>query len=204
MQVTIFGAKSSPASANYVLQRTVADHGEDCGLTKKDVNTVKSSFYMDDFLRSEEHEYEALKTTKQVTETLSRGGFQLDKWVSNSHGVLESIPREKRAHPELDLVEAELPTQGALGVLWDAEKHSLSFRFRDSRGPMTKRGSSKGLHQTSIHLESLKMFMQKLWTKQLDWDDDTTSSDNTHHSSFIMSKTRVTPLKRLPIVRLEL
>ena len=99
MQVTIFGAKSSPASANYVLQRTVADHGEDCGLTKKDVNTVKNSFYMDDFLRSEDHKDGALKTTKQVTETLSRGGFRLVKWVNNSRRVLESIPREKRAHP---------------------------------------------------------------------------------------------------------
>ncbi|XP_043212326.1 uncharacterized protein LOC122376502, partial [Amphibalanus amphitrite] len=209
MQVTIFGAKSSPASANYVLQRTVADHGEDCGLPKKAVETVKNSFYMDDFLRSEEHEDDALKTTKQVTETLSRGGFHLSKWVSNSRRVLESIPREKRAQPELDLTEAELPTQGALGVVWDAEKDSLSFRFRDSSVPMTKRG---GLQRTASISDPLgiaapfviraKMFMQQLWTKQLDWDDELDHS--THHCSFIMSKTRVAPLKRLSIVRLEL
>ncbi|XP_043197553.1 uncharacterized protein LOC122368025 [Amphibalanus amphitrite] len=259
MQVTIFGAKSSPASANYVLQRTVADHGEDCGLPKKAVETVKNSFYMDDFLRSEEHEDDALKTTKQVTETLSRGGFHLSKWVSNSRRVLESIPREKRAQPELDLTEAELPTQGALGVVWDAEKDSLSFRFRDSSVPMTKRGV---LQRTASIFDRLgiaapfviraKMFMQQLWTKQLDWDEldreeqkeweewlqelpalrnisvsrclrptssdtiarelhvfcdasegafgavaylRTTSPDSTHHCSFIMSKTRVAPLK---------
>ncbi|XP_043226749.1 uncharacterized protein LOC122383931 [Amphibalanus amphitrite] len=269
MQVTIFGAKSSPASANYVLQRTVAVHGEDCGLPKKAVETVKNSFYMDDFLRSEEHEDDALKTTKQVTETLSRGGFHLSKWVSNSRRVLESIPREERAQPELDLTEAELPTQGALGVVWDAERDSLSFRFRDSSVPMTKRGV---LQRTASIFDPLgiaapfviraKMFMQQLWTKQLDWDDEldreeqkeweewlqelpalrnisvprclrptssdtiarelhvfcdasegafgavaylrTTSPDSTHHCSFIMSKTRVAPLKRLSIVRLEL
>ena len=101
---------------------------------------MKNSFYMDDFLRSEKDETRAVKMQKDVTETLSKGGFHLTKWVSNSRTVLESIPRKEHSHPELDPQEAELPAQGALGVVWNAERDSLSFRFRDSNVPMTKRG----------------------------------------------------------------
>ena len=269
MQVTIFGAKSSPASANFVLQKTVMDNGEDLGMPIETVNSLKNSFYMDDFLRSETDGNQAARMQRDVTEVLSKGGFRLTKWVSNSRDVMESIPREEHAHPELDLREAELPAQGALGVVWDAEKDSLNFRFRDSSVPMTKRGV---LQRTASIFDPLgiaapfviraKMLMQLLWTMQLDWDDEldgdarkawedwlqelpelrnisiarclrpttddpvsrelhvfcdapegafgavaylrVTMPDKTHHCSFVMSKTRVAPLKKLSIVRLEL
>ena len=269
MQVTIFGAKSSPASANFVLQKTVEDHGEEFELERKTVDSVKNSFYMDDFLRSEKDATKAMKMRKDVTDILSRGGFRLTKWVSNSRDVLESIPREEHAHPDLNIHEAELPAEGALGVVWDAERDSLSFRFRDSSVPTTKRGV---LQRTASIFDPLgiaapfviraKMFMQHLWTMQLDWDDEldgderqrwedwlqelpelrniniarclrpssdepvarelhvfcdasegafgavaylrVTLPDKTHRCSFVMSKTRVAPLKRLSIVRLEL
>ena len=270
MQVAIFGAKSSPASANFVLQRTITDHAEEVGMQPAKVKTLHDSFYMDDFLRSERTASEAKTVRKGVTELLAKGGFRLVKWTSNSREVLESIPREEQAHPDLDFYGAHLPAEGALGVIWDAEQDSLGFRFRDSETPATKRGVLKKtasifdpLGIAAPFLVRAKILMQKLWMLQLDWDDElegeerlewnswleelpnlrqvcidrcflptgeqtgekqilvfcdastsafgavaylraTSSADMTNHSSFLMSKTRVAPLKQLSIVRLEL
>ena len=56
MQVVVFGTKSSPAMANYVLQKTARDHREHT--TPEDeaaAATVYTNFYMDDFLKSEKN-----------------------------------------------------------------------------------------------------------------------------------------------------
>ena len=269
MQVAIFGARSSPASANFVLQKTITDHADEVDLQPETTETLHNSFYMDDFLRSERTVTDAKVVRKGVTELLAKGGFRLVKWTSNSREVLESIPREEQAHPELDFYGSQLPAEGALGVVWDAERDSLSFRFRDIETPATKRGVLRNtasifdpLGIAAPFLIMAKILMQKLWMLQLEWDDDlkgeerlqwemwlqelpnlrkvcidrcllpngeqteqkqvhvfcdastnafgavaylrATSSDRTHHTSFIMSKTRVAPVKQLSIVRLEL
>ena len=269
MQVAIFGAKSSPASANFVLRKTITDHAEEVGLKPETAGMLHNNFFMDDFLRSEKTAEEAKTTRKKVTELLTKGGFRLVKWTSNSREVLESIPKEEQAHPELDFNGAQLPDEGVLGVVWDAEQDSLGFRFRDSEVPATKRGVLKKtasifdpLGIAAPFLITAKILMQKLWVLQLDWDDElggeekllwkswlrdlqnlrqvsidrcllptdelpdmrqihvfcdastdafgavvylrTTTSDEAHNSSFVMSKTRVAPLKQLSIVRLEL
>ena len=92
MQVAIFGAKSSPASANYALRRTIADHAEEVGLRPETAEALPDNFYMDDFLRAAE---EAKEMRTKVTELLAKGGFRLVKWTSNAREVLESIPQEE-------------------------------------------------------------------------------------------------------------
>lgn len=270
MQVAIFGAKSSPASANYVLRRTITDHAADVELKTETARMLHDSFYMDDFLHSEHTVSEAKTVRKGVTDLLAKGGFRLVKWTSNSREVLSSIPPEEQAHPEIDFYGAHLPAEGALGVVWDAERDSISFQFRDGDTPATKRGVLKKtasifdpLGIAAPFLITAKILMQKLWMLQLDWDEElaeeerlkweswllelpnlrevyidrcllppgeqvekkqihvfcdasenafgavaylrtTVAADLTHHTAFIMSKTRVAPLKQLSIVRLEL
>ena len=64
MQVAIFGAKSSPASANFVLQRTIADHATEVELETEVTEALHNSFYMNYFLHSEETVPEATKVRK--------------------------------------------------------------------------------------------------------------------------------------------
>ena len=54
---------------------------------------------------------------------MSRGGFNLTKWISNDRKVSESIPLHDRAKnvKELDLTEDVLPVERALGVSWSIE-----------------------------------------------------------------------------------
>ena len=110
----VFGAKSSPMSANYVLQQTARDNREDF---PKAAETVLKNFYMDDLFKSEADEDNATQLQGDLTKLLSRGGFRLTKWSSNSRQVLRHIPENELA-PSLKGLEenGSLPIERALGT----------------------------------------------------------------------------------------
>ena len=61
------------------------------------VRAVKRNFYVDDCLKSVESAKNAVEFMHQLTSILSKGGFRLTKWLSNSSEVLNCIPRVERA-----------------------------------------------------------------------------------------------------------
>ncbi len=58
---------------------------------------------MDDCLKSVATEGQALTLVQDLTALCAKGGFRLNKWVSNSRVVIVSIPEEKRAKEIKDL-----------------------------------------------------------------------------------------------------
>ena len=90
MQAMIIGAKSSPTSANYCLKKTAIDNKATC--SEEAVSTVLRDFYMDDLLKSSTSEDKTAQLALQLIELLSRGGFQLTKFMSNSQMYLLSYP----------------------------------------------------------------------------------------------------------------
>ena len=90
MQAVIFGANSSPTSANYCLKKTAIDTKATC--SEEAVSTVLRDFYMDDLLRSLPSEDEAAQLALQLIELLSRGGFRLTTFMSNSRNALAQLP----------------------------------------------------------------------------------------------------------------
>ena len=52
MLVMIFGAASSPCTANYVLRKPADDSCYNLSFSPETVETVKRNFYMDDLLKS--------------------------------------------------------------------------------------------------------------------------------------------------------
>lgn len=62
-----------------------------------------------------------------MTELLRRGGFPLHKWLTNYPEVLATIPEQDRSPRFLELSENNLPTDRALGVVWDAEEDVLKY-----------------------------------------------------------------------------
>ena len=61
------------------------------------VETVQRNFYVDDCLKSVETEKEANELQEELRRLLSRGGFHLTKFMSNSMKVLKSVPESERA-----------------------------------------------------------------------------------------------------------
>lgn len=129
MVVHIFGATSSPSCANYALKQCAKDHEE--GFSPEVARTVLRNFYVDDCLKSVATEDQALALVKELTALCAKGGFSLNKWVSNSRVVIASIPEEKRAKEikDLDLDQDMLPVERALGVQWCIESDSLQFKI---------------------------------------------------------------------------
>ena len=90
MQAIISGAKSSPTSSNYCLKRTAIDNQTTS--SEETISTVLRDFYMDDLLKSLPSEDETAQLTLQLIELLSRGGFPLTNFMSNSRYVLAQLP----------------------------------------------------------------------------------------------------------------
>ena len=79
---------------------------------------IKRNFYVDDFMKSTKTEADAILLVHKLIELLERGGFALNKWLSNSRKVLQSIPPDKRAESVKDLSDklVVLPLERTLGM----------------------------------------------------------------------------------------
>nr|XP_039269991.1 uncharacterized protein LOC120344746 [Styela clava] len=77
---------------------------------------VYDAFYVDDFLDLKPNAEKAIDHVKNVRNLVSKGGFEITKWVSNDRAVLLSIPEEHRAKgvKGLDLSVNDLPVEKAL------------------------------------------------------------------------------------------
>ena len=70
------------------------------------------------------------------------GGLHLHKFLSNNREVLDSINKAERAVEvkNVDLNHEELPVQRVLGVRWNIESDSFSFKVTLDEKPATRRG----------------------------------------------------------------
>ncbi|XP_063728597.1 uncharacterized protein LOC134856162 [Symsagittifera roscoffensis] len=108
----IFGATDSPCVACYAVRRCASDSKNDFPLASE---IIQRNIYMDDLYVTSSTVEEALQQMTQLRGSLSRGGFNLNKWNSNSKPFLDSID------PNI-LVSPNDPTpkhQRVLGVHWN-------------------------------------------------------------------------------------
>ena len=95
MLAHLFAGASSPSCVNYALKRTAEDNKEDFDAIT--IATVKRNFYVDDCLKSVPTNPKAIKLVGELRELLSRLGFRLTKWISNSKKVIDSVPESEKA-----------------------------------------------------------------------------------------------------------
>ncbi len=100
------------------------------------------NFYVDDCLKSQPTNEATICLVNQLCEMLSRGGFRLTKWISNSRSVIESIPEEERAKniKGLDLNLDPLPIEYTLGVQWETNIDTFGIKIKPVKKPSTRRG----------------------------------------------------------------
>ena len=184
MNIHLFGGVWSPSCANFALLRTADDNRSE--FPQEIVRCVHRSFYVDDFLKSVHDEVEAVSMISQLTELLSRGGFRLTKWVSNSREVIRSVTQDDRAQDVklLDLSQDMLPAERALGVFWDVETDNFGFRTVCKNKPNTRRGILSVVSSIYDPLGLLcpfvltaKLIVQDLCRKKYGWDDELLPDD---------------------------
>ena len=108
----------------------------------------------------------------------SSRGFNLTKFLSNSHKILKSLPNSILSPKLVDLDLDKIPLERALGILWDPNEDVLKVKVLYKEVPNTKRGilsftssifDPLGMISPAI-LES-KLLIQELWKRNIDWDE---------------------------------
>jgi len=178
MTVHLFGAASSPSCCNFALKQTAEDTEHQSGLLVAE--TIRRNFYVDDCLRSVKDEQTAIELIQGLCQACAHGGFNLNKFISSSRTVLESIPVEKRSKEarDLDLGHDCLPVERALGVQWCVESDVFEFRIVVSDKPPMRRGILSVISSVYDPLGfaapftlPAKKILQDLCREGIGWDD---------------------------------
>ena len=117
---------------------------------------------------------------KSVKEMCRRGGFNLQKFISNKKGVLKNIPMIDRADDlkNINLDLDKLPMERALSVQWCIQSDTFQFRIALKDRPCTRRGILSTVSSifdplgfiAPVLLEG-KSILQDLCHNGVDWDN---------------------------------
>lgn len=83
-----FGTAAAPYLAVKTLQQLAVDEGENFPIASEKLRT---DYYVDDLMTGCETLDEGITLYKEMSELMSKGGFQLQKWVSNNEELAEQI-----------------------------------------------------------------------------------------------------------------
>ncbi|XP_033115253.1 uncharacterized protein LOC117115524, partial [Anneissia japonica] len=193
MCVHLFGATSSPSCAGRALRQTAADYEKSFTdtISRRAIDIIRSSFYVDDCLASVENSESAIKLVSRLMEILAKGGFRLTKWLSNDRNVLDSIAESERA-ASVPVSLDELPTERTLGVSWCVEGDHFTFQTSLKGKPVTRRGL---LSVTSSIYDPLgfaaplvliaRSLLQQVCKRGAGWDEPLTEEESRQWNEWI-------------------
>ncbi|XP_061166266.1 uncharacterized protein LOC133175165 [Saccostrea echinata] len=179
MRVHVFGNKPSPAIANYALQRTAEIASETYGEDVK--KFVQRNFYVDDALTSVPSAEEAINLLTRTKKALMNiGKIRLHKFASNSGEVMANLPLQdlSKELKNVDLDSDDLPIQRSLGLNWDLDSDSFTFRVSLKETPFTRRGVLSTVSSLFDPLGLIapvtiqgKLILRDLVLGTVDWDE---------------------------------
>ena len=179
MTTHLFGGVWSPSCTNFALKRTAEENIENYDI--ETIRTIDRNFYIDDCLKSVPTEHQAIRLVEQLRSVLSTRGFRLTKFLSNSKKVLKILPNTERSKTvaTLDLDNSILPSERALGVLWNTEDDFFTFDSSVKDNPCTKRGLLSTMSSiydpmgfVSPFILRAKIIFQSLCRSKIGWDED--------------------------------
>ncbi|XP_055522990.1 uncharacterized protein LOC129717170 [Wyeomyia smithii] len=185
LNTVTYGTKPAPFLATRTLHQLAVDEQERFPLA---ASATILDTYMDDVITGADSIETALELRIQLDKMMSRGGFRLRKWASNSPDVLKGLPENGLAIRALEGINLDPDSSvKTLGLTWmpvpDTLKFSFSIPTLKDKLPLTKRYvlsviatlfDPLGLLGATI--TSAKIFMQRLWTLRddggnpLSWD----------------------------------
>ncbi|XP_039258067.2 uncharacterized protein LOC120334628 [Styela clava] len=182
MTVHLFGASSSPSCAAFCLLQTAKDFGAE--YDPKILEIVKRDFYVDDCLSSCKNDNDAVSTVLQLRSLLSKGGFKLTKWMSNSKVVLNSLPESERCKQLRSRVLDDGVSNRILGVYWSALSDEFGCKIDIPDREFTRRGILSALSSLFDPLGfwapvtlTAKLLLQDQCRKKIGWDDPACERD---------------------------
>ena len=105
---------------------------------------------------------------------LEKGGFRIRNWICNEQEILREITEERKK----DVKQLGEDWQKVLGLNWDPMNDTFTFRTSQDNASWTKRTVVSHISKVfdpcgflAPFLITGKVFMQDLWRRGLEWDD---------------------------------
>ncbi|XP_061729288.1 uncharacterized protein LOC133534210, partial [Cydia pomonella] len=173
-----FGTSCAPYLAIKTLRQVAIDEGQEYPEAQR---IILEDFYMDDVLSGHETEEQAKRNQKEITAILKKGGFELQKWSSNSEAFMQEIEPVKRSPKAQREVDGRDSIK-TLGIIWNTKEDKLQItnNLKDlPEQPATKRNVLADIASLFDPMGWLapavviaKTFMQKLWQLGVSWDEE--------------------------------
>ncbi|XP_066926074.1 uncharacterized protein [Clytia hemisphaerica] len=167
-----FGIISSP----FLLGATIQHHIEKSNTPI--AQKIKDNIYVDNIITGANNTGEAVELYKNAKELFKDASMNLREWLTSSKEVNSLIKQEDRI---------ETTTAKVLGLNWNTEDDELSISTKKcylAEQATTKREVLAAiasiydpLGMMSPAIIKLKIFLQSLWKKDMDWDDPLTKED---------------------------
>jgi Pao retrotransposon peptidase len=139
--------------------------------------------HVDNYLDSFDTDDEVVQRARQLKALLQLGGFNLTKWMSSKKDILSALKPFGLAMSTLDLDLDKPPMERTLGVLWNSDTDSFTFKIKqwpNSEEPLTKRVFLSII--TSLYdplgfvapvTFLMKSLLKEIWMyiPKIDWDD---------------------------------
>lgn len=181
-----FGTSSAPYLAVKTLQQVAVD---ECSQDPEVAEKIKNEFYVDDLMTGCETLEEGLMLKKKITDVLTKGGFQLQKWISSCKELNELISddgedRKEGNDRDQGIREKDIKIDEVmkiLGISWDrdSDEFRYSVKLSSQQAPITKRRVISDISRLFDPLGwaapcvvTSKIFIQKLWLSGIGWDEE--------------------------------
>ncbi|XP_073954835.1 uncharacterized protein [Choristoneura fumiferana] len=172
-----FGTASAPYLAVRALHQVAHDEGEKLSLAAE---RVLNHFYVDDLLTGCESVEEGKQIYKDLIQLLRKGGFELQKWSSNSEQLMQEFNEDNKQTE--GSVQLKIDTvMKILGLTWNrsTDEFEYSVQLPPLERPITKRSVISNIARLFDPLGWLapviitaKIFIQKLWLSGIEWDQE--------------------------------
>ena len=113
-----------------------------------------------------------VKLVHEVTSVLNSCDFRLNKFITNSTFVLESLPKTEILSKYVNLDLNSLISKRTLGLIWNIENNSFTFEPVIKGLPDTKRGILSivsSFFRPTWYTYS-KFNRRKIWREKVDWN----------------------------------
>lgn len=170
-----YGMKSSPFLAVRTMIQLADDYKQKY---PRAAHSTRWERYMDDYMTGTDDEEQLMILYTQLNAMLGEGQFELSKWKTNCQQLAEQIRADTAEHT----IELNDTATSVLGLKWLPSSDCFTFEVRNIWAENTKPTKRNILAAIARIYDPCgflapviivaKTFMQELWKRKLDWDQD--------------------------------